>query len=480
MCRSVNNHAVVLAAAIWFFGGSACAQRASAAEAPAGFADIARLAEKFHEASKAAVGVHVIRLSDGATLAEYNAATPMSPASNQKLLTTAVALKRLGPDFQFTTSLVLGKVRNGSAGNDLLVYGDGDPTTGDPVIAKQRQKDVYAAFDRWAAAVKQAGITEVNDLVVHAGIFQGPRVHDDWPEDQLNRWYCAQIAGVAFNDNSFVIPQSRYIEVDNRVSVGKGVWNAAIDRSASKVRLTGSVAASSGEPYSVAGADPAEMFALTLAERLARAGVTIKGKIATVNDPADAAGPPKDAKLIATERTPLADALHRCNTNSLNMMAECVLRRSGVHDGQPADWKSAAEIATSVLIKDYDLEAEQFTVIDGSGMSRNNKVSPKAITTLLRAMADQPVFTKSLAVGGEDGSLQKRFKEAKYRGRVIGKTGSLNGVSALSGYALDAKGHPVYAFSVLVNGSTAGKSYSARFLEEQIGKLLVDRTVVKE
>lgn len=451
------------------------------AEPVAPAATLARLAEAFRADSGAAVGAHVLRLADGAEIFDFNAARPLIPASNQKVLTSAVALKRLGRDFRFRTSLVL-------EGKDLVVYGDGDPTSGDSRLAAERKQTIYAAFDRWAEAVRAAGVAKFDNLVLRAGIFAPPHVHPDWPDNQENRWYSAPVGGLNFNDNCVdvgfevrggqlllnVSPESRYIAVDNRLRLGpKHLWNCRLDRQGTSVTLTGTVSRSSAEPLSVAAPNPPAMFGCVLADRLHRAGMLLGGQILLSLDGRDAEGVPAGANVLAVDTTPLADALTRSNKQSLNMMAECLFLRSAVEGGQPGSWKSAAQIANAVLARDYGLPAGQFNAADGSGYSRANRISPAGMTKLLRAMAGEPMFVESLAVSGDDGSLTRRMKDATGRGRVLAKTGSLAGVSALSGYVTDRAGKPAYAFSVIVNGATYGKKTSARGLQDALAETLV-------
>ena len=146
---------------------------------------VAQIVQRLISDTGAKVSVRAVRLSDGAVLCDADGERPMIPASNQKILTAAVALKRLGADFAFRTKIAI-------VGKDLVVFADGDPTIGDERLAVAAGKDIYHAFDRWAAAVKAAGVEKVpGDLVVRAGLFQPPMVHPDWPKDQLQSWYAA-------------------------------------------------------------------------------------------------------------------------------------------------------------------------------------------------------------------------------------------------------------------------------------------------
>ena len=206
-----------------------------------------------------------------------------------------------------------------------------------------------------------------------------------------------------------------------------------------------------------------------LADRLSRAGIEMTGKIVIDADNAAAKG----LSVIATEETGIGQVLARMNKRSLNMMAECLFLRSAVRGREPATWASAAKTARAVLTTHYGLDGEQLVVSDGSGLSKRNRVSPAALTSLLRSLASEDKFVRSLPISGADGSLRRRLRDAVCRNRILGKTGSLNRASALSGYILDAGGKPAMAFSILINGSKRGAGYSARSLQESICRVLV-------
>ncbi|HUU22950.1 MAG TPA: D-alanyl-D-alanine carboxypeptidase, partial [Phycisphaerae bacterium] len=231
---------------------------------------IAAVVEAFRAKTGAAVGVHAVRLADGKELASVHPSRPLIPASNQKVVTSAVALKRLGEDFRFRTVVAV-------EGDHLVITGDGDPSTGDPVLAARRGGTIYDEMDRWAAAVAAAGVTKLKgDVILRAGIFAPPMTHPDWPAGDRRKWYGAGVAGVNFNDNcvdvSFTVagegvqadvrPASRWLRVVNRVRAGgKHLWDCRFGRSGTEITLTGTASQSSTEPFSVAAPDPPMLFA---------------------------------------------------------------------------------------------------------------------------------------------------------------------------------------------------------------------------
>jgi len=422
------------------------------------------------------VAYRAVRLGDGAVLGSRDAETPLLPASVQKLATSAVALAVLGGDFQFTTTLAV-------RGDDLLLIGDGDPVLGDPVLARRRGGSIYDTFDKWAARLVAGGTTAVKgNLIVDDGIFRTGR-HGDWPRDQHHRWYCAPAAGLNFNDNCLdvqirlaegvpgvvVSPVTRGIEVINRLRVGpKHLWGVQLSRRDARATIHGSVSQSTAAPLSVAINEPALLAGRVLAERLARAGIPLAGGI--LRRPV--VGPdrklPAGATLIAREATPLATVLNRANKRSLNLAAECLLLRAAAHVSGQATYENAATAAAKVLTEKWGLDAKQFTVADGSGLSRSNRLSPAAAVELLRRLAARPeakAFVASLAVAGTDGTLAKRL--TAHRGRIVGKTGTLNGVSTIAGYVLDDAGAPAVAFAIFCN-RVQGGNWRARTVQDAL------------
>ncbi|MFP4106541.1 MAG: D-alanyl-D-alanine carboxypeptidase/D-alanyl-D-alanine-endopeptidase, partial [Phycisphaerae bacterium] len=219
--------------------------------------------------------------------------------------------------------------------------------------------------------------------------------------------------------------------------------------------------------YSVAVDDPPLLFARTFADRLARLNIRAKGKIGlcSVSD-IDW----DKAEQIAVTRTPISKALQRANKDSLNMAAESLMLRSG-----NGEWPVTAKLMEKTLVKGFGLDPQELTVRDGSGLSRDNRVTPSAMVKVLSKMLGRKggkLLLESLSVAGKDGTLRKRMNWI-CRNRVRAKTGYISKVSCLSGYVTDEKGRPVYAFSILVNDIKPGKAWKAKRLQDDICRELV-------
>jgi len=439
---------------------------------------VAALASSYERRSKAAVSLSVVDVGTGREIITHRSSTARAPASNQKLLTAAFALSRLGAEYQISTMLI-------RRGEDLVVAGNFDPTFGDPLLAKDASTSIYADLDAWALAVKKRlGARVAGDIIIASRSAGASYRHGDWPENQYKRWYVAPVAEVNFNNNcldvtfglsgsqvvSHVSPASYLISVSNRVRRGsRQIWDLRISPDGGAVTVSGTVETATNEPLSTAINNPPLLFARVLADRLKLAGVALGGTVRVVKPQTlEMAG----SEVIAQKRTPLARALARANKRSLNMAAECVFLCAG--DGT---WPGSAKLMTKTLTETFGVKAGDVTVRDGSGMSSKNAITARAMTTVLGAMLKHKgstVLLDSLPRSGVDGTLVRRMTGRAYVGRVAAKTGYISGVSALSGYVLDAKGKAVYAFSILVNRLPGGSNWQAKQFQDAVASALVD------
>jgi D-alanyl-D-alanine carboxypeptidase/D-alanyl-D-alanine-endopeptidase (penicillin-binding protein 4) len=190
-------------------------------------------------------------------------------------------------------------------------------------------------------------------------------------------------------------------------------------------------------------------------DRLKEAGVTVRGKARVIetSEPAPSGTP------IYVHRSPLPRILGVCNKKSQNLYAECLLKTLGLKKGAGGSWEEGAKVVTKFLT-DQKVPQDEICVRDGSGLSRENRLSARALVSILEATAkgkNAQVFDDSLSIAGVDGTLEKRLKDLPEGVTFHGKTGTMHGVSALAGY-LDlehgAKGeHETIAVAFIVNGT---------------------------
>jgi N-acetylmuramoyl-L-alanine amidase len=448
------------------------------------------------DASGATIAARVVELETGRELYAERIDEPVIPASNLKLLTSAAALDKFGPDYPLTTVLALD-------GDDLWVIGTGDPSTGDAKMAAARGETPTTMFDRWAAALAAKGVKEIKgNLYYYDGAFDDEQVHPTWSRGYLTDWYAAPVAGLNFNDNCVDVtlrpavgpggkpadgqpalfdvmpPTTKLVTIENKtVTNGKGTPEIARRADADAYTLTGGVPAT--KPVeSKAVTDPGAFFADALRANLTSHGIVIKGDTEQAAHPLGGpAGPPAD-KIVAVHATPMKDVLTRLNKASQNLFAEAMSkllgRTAAVEAGDPSargSW-AGGSAAIHAFLKRVGVDESAYVIADGSGLSRANRVTARGHTDLLIAMSKHKygeVFRDTLPIGGVDGTIGKRMKDIA--GKVHAKTGYIGGVRALSGYA-QTDGGKWLVFSMIYNNIPGGVApYEA--MQDDACRLLV-------
>jgi D-alanyl-D-alanine carboxypeptidase/D-alanyl-D-alanine-endopeptidase (penicillin-binding protein 4) len=204
---------------------------------------------------------------------------------------------------------------------------------------------------------------------------------------------------------------------------------------------------------------PALFFGHALRVALEARGIAVRGEIVRRRITASAAA---RATLLATHSTSLEDVLWRCNTFSQNFFAECLLKSlaaygpNGQRTGEPGSWERGEDVLQATL-KKLGVALDGAVLRDGSGLSHQNRVTAQQVVKLLTTMRRHraaEVFVGSLAAPGEPGTMQRRYALPELRGRLRGKTGTIQGVQALAGYVSRADGTTL-AFALLINGNDA-------------------------
>jgi D-alanyl-D-alanine carboxypeptidase/D-alanyl-D-alanine-endopeptidase (penicillin-binding protein 4) len=445
-------------------------------------------------------GIQIVSLESGKALYEQNPDKLFTPASNTKLFTTAATFALIGPDFRFKTSVeTLGTIdRYGRLTGDLVLVGRGDPNLSGRLFPYAphgpRQLPSPAVLEKLADELVRKGLKFIDgDVVADDSYFPFQRWAPGWEQDDLVTEYGAPVSALTINDNvvyvrimpadrpgekAFVAvePFADYYRVDNRVITtppGTGPSKITISREpgSSDVLLWGTIPQDDpGGAQAIAVDDPAQFAAQWFRQLLQRRGVVVYGRERTrhtelanlttfsVTSRAAAGGGTSSAMTIqplvlAThESLPLSEDLTLINKISQNLHAELMLRLLGRERGTAGTIDGGLEVLNGFLGK-ADIRPEEYTLLDGSGMSRQNLVTPRATVKLLRYAVTQPWgdrFVATFPVAGLDGTLANRFRGTPAEGHVRGKTGSLGHVNALSGYIDTMKGDRV-AFAIYVN-----------------------------
>ncbi len=444
------------------------------------------------------VGVSVLDLSSGEQLVNLRVGGTgdegFIPASNLKLLTSGAALLVLGKDYEFKTSIILD-------GDKLIVVGSGDPGFAEPKLLDSMHLSIDQFIDKLVDSAKQAGVSGIREVVVDDRVFDRDYVHPDWPKEQLSRSYCAEVSGLNFHANLlsvFVTPGATVNSEANARVEPSGSW-ITIHRMARTVKegntevwleresgaepftfkLHGTVKTAVTEPVQVTVDQPGLFFARVLADRATRAGLGLgKGTpiASRLVNPDENLAPsaPDKQRTITVVRTPLSVALERCNVDSENLYAESLCKLIGHKvTGQPGTWGSGTAVVRMQIKDRLGADAAAGLVLaDGSGLSRNNRITPDGMTRWLKVLAEDPnggdAFIRSMAVAGEEGTLRKRFKGTKLHNEVRAKSGYIREVRTLSGYVTNAATGKRVAFSVLVDHLPGGADARAKEFHEQV------------
>ncbi len=472
-------------------------------------------------------GIEVISLSTGKTVYLQNADKLFTPASNTKLFTTAAALALIGPDYQFHTTVetTANLDRYGRLNGDLLLVGRGDPNLSGrqlPYDLKtQRNDDPIQALETLADALVEKGVKFVDgDIVADDSYFAFERYGEGWSQDDLVWGDGAPVSALTVNDNVVfvnILPADRpgekafvsvkpfadYYRIDNRIITTPAgtARKFSINREPGSMVLTlwGTMPLDdAGASEGLAIEDPAEFAAGLFRQLLEKRGIIVYGhertrhtelaslstfSVTAIAPSRGGDSPPRPLQadppipLATYESKPLLQDLRVINKVSQNLHAEILLRLLGKERGTAGTIDGGLEVLRGFLTQ-AGIPSDQYLFYDGSGLSRQNLVTPHAIVQLLRYCSSQPWgadFKSTLPVAGVDGSLTERLKSPRLQRRVMAKTGSLGGVKALSGYATTDSGDAI-AFSILSNNLNLPTKRVTDAIDQVVQTIVEDAT----
>lgn len=430
------------------------------------------------------IGIEVRSIDRDEVLFSYNAGQRFIPASNVKLFTVAAGLAYLAPDFVYETKLMRhGTVGSGVLKGDLVIVGSGDPT----ISGYFHDGNPAKVFEDWAETLKQSGIRSITgNIVIDNSFFQATPLGPGWSWDDELFCYSALNDAFSFNNNCAAVVVAPGTSAGDpvivRVEPGPGglviVNNAKTGPkegmdgiSIGKDPCTNTITISGWLPMNhpeyrvmVAIERPACYGGLIFKEILAQRGISLQGRIDCGHRgrvPGEAGG-----TTVAIYRSPrLSEIIKVINKRSSNFAAEQLFLTIGkMQKGE------GNQAASATAVKEYmgtiGVDTGDLYIVDGSGLSRYNLVTPKDIVALLDYMARSRyfgVFYDSLAIAGTDGTL-KRMQSPPLQGNLRGKTGSMNHVRNLSGYVTTAGGERL-AFAILINNFSADPSMIEDIIE---------------
>jgi serine-type D-Ala-D-Ala carboxypeptidase/endopeptidase (penicillin-binding protein 4) len=422
-------------------------------------------------------GIKVVSLDSGKTVFENHADRLMSPASNTKLYTGALALERLGAEYRIVTP-ILASAKPDSGGTlhgDLVISGRGDPSWN----ARRDGINFWDLFSPFVAAISNAGVRHVTgDLIGDATFLHSPPNGSGWAANDLEDYYGAEISALTLNDNYTqitvqpaaapgepcaltIVAPCTGLQLDNQTTTATNGAPRHIEAHrfpGEKVVHIFGVLPVGGEPETndIPVPSPASWFSASLKEALRRSGIMVDGSARSIGWPST----PSTAAVRLGEvvSPPLRELVRDFLKPSQNLEADLIFEHTGemTRATNTPPWRTSEDCALNALdefLAANGLPVSEVHFDEGSGLSRNNLTTANATVSLLAFMAKQPVgrgFIAALPMAGVDGTLRRRMKDTPAFQNVQAKTGTLRWANALSGFVTSAAGEHL-AFSLMLN-----------------------------
>jgi D-alanyl-D-alanine carboxypeptidase/D-alanyl-D-alanine-endopeptidase (penicillin-binding protein 4) len=440
--------------------------------------------------SHAQLGAEVFSLDRSEMLYEKNAQRLFIPASCNKLVTGAVALIRLGPKYRFRTEVKpFGQIENGTLNGNLVISGNGDPSN-----SLQFTDEPFATFMMWAAELKEKNIHRIiGDIVGDDTAFGGPRLGLGWEWNDLSQAYAAPVGALQFYSNALEIqitpgsekgdtalirtsPLQNYIKINNQIVTGPEgsppdirIQKSDIDET---IDAFGTIPLGTTLWRNVAVRNPTLYYLSSLNYVLSKEGIDTKAcrfRTGKVDQEL-----PALSWSLSSDSAELSWLIIPILTDSLNLPAETLVRSLGLELRHEGTFNKGKEVVEESLDQ-MGIKTGTYSFADGSGLSRLNLQSADALVRLLWFMyrdRNFRYFYDALPIAGVDGTLSERMKGTKAENNVHAKTGSMTGVSSISGYVKTGNGE-MLAFSVAVNNFIGSKE-PVESLQDKIIELLAD------
>ena len=433
--------------------------------------DLPRAIEKIvnrPQFKRARWGIEIQTLGSGDSLYSLNRDKFFTPASSAKLLTTAAALSELGADYRITTPIYA--VGNPPHLTSLRIKGQGDPT-----ISTKELKNI-------AHQLQRQGIRRIEKLIVEDSYFAPPAINPTWEWLDVHSYFATAVNSTILNQNTVtltLLPQqlgqpvkfrwsdaiaARQWQVINKAITGESdlPYNVEIDGDLGKPVLYIRGELAQNEPpdiWDLTIIDPAHYFLESWRLHLAQAGIEVnQGFVVTQPHKNEL-----ETELTTITSPPLPKILQEINQESNNLFAEAIAKILA----KKLNSKTSIEAINQSLTK-LDIDPEEYFLVDASGLSRQNLITPQTLVKILRIMSRSPEvesYRDSLAIAGVNGTLKNRFRNTSVSHQLWGKTGTLTGVGTLSGYIYPFQ-YPTLVFSILLNNSEVSNQEIRQAIDE--------------
>lgn len=435
------------------------------------------------EVRRGRIGVKIVSLSTGKVVFENDSDKYFMPASNMKNFTVATGLEKLGADFKFVTSVYANALpdANGVVKGDLRVFGRGDVSISTAFFGTgpTDAETYYKGIDRLVEKIVAAGVKRVEGSIVgDDSYFKGSPIPATWEWDDLQWYYGAEISALPINDNAVdlavtpgtvggtcfvtISPANLLFQIANTCTTTSSAVkrnlsvNKRLDRNV--LEISGTMpTGDAGYRTSITVSQPANLFVALLKQRLEKRGIAVTGNSRVM--PRTIAAANGQIEIAKLESPPFREVAAKTMKPSQNMFTETILWTLGEETGRKnGDASDSSQLGISVMkafLASIGIPADGIVPYDGSGLSRHNLITPSAVVTLYTYMAKQSsnsqAWRDSLTIGGVDGTLSRRFTGTAAQNNMRGKTGTIDQVSALSGYVKTAAGEELVV-SLVVNG----------------------------
>ena len=415
-------------------------------------------------------GIEVQTL-DGKTLYSLDGDKFFTPASSAKLLTTAAVLSQLNADYRITTPLF--SVGNPPNLTSLRLQGQGDPS----ISTKSLKTIVHQ--------LRALGVRQIEKLIIDDSYFEPPTINPTWEWLDVHSYFATAVNSTILNQNTVtltLLPQrlgqpvkfywndqigGRQWQVINEgLTASKDLpYNIEIDGDLGKpvLKIRGELALNEpADIWDLAVLDPADYFLESLRLQLAQADIHVTRGIVIADSTVDK----RETKLLEVAGQSIQEIVDEINTESNNLYAEAISK----FIAKKFNTKSNLEAIKRGLFK-LGINQDEYVLVDASGLSRQNLVTPQTLVKTLNLMSRSPYsksYRQSMAIAGVKGTLKNRFTDTTIQGNLWGKTGTLTGVGSLSGYLTRPNGSTII-FSIVVNNS----ELSSQEIRQAIDRIVV-------
>ena len=368
------------------------------------------------------VAVMIVNLADGDTLGRHNTSMPLLPASIMKAVTTATLLEKASADYRYHTPIYIdGPLDMGILRGNLIVEGACDPSVNSAV--EPFGQDI---IEEITDALRLAGITKIEgNVLIDETAYGGTPRPASWHPSDFKEAYGTGIHTFNFENNA-----------NGRKSVE----------------------------------NPSRVFMSRLKRALSAEMITIDGKDL---------GEGKRTLLFDHVSPPVDEIMRSCMMRSDNMFAEAMLRTYGKLEGKDGSTETAATRELAYWT-DRDMPMEGVEIIDGSGLSRSNRVTADFMTGMLGVMGDNATYASFFPLAGQEGTLKSFLAETPLDSYIAMKTGSMKGVQCYAGYKVDENYMPTHSVVIIMNDITGSRSKAKKAAETMLLEIFCNESNVKE